>query len=185
MAHLYDFVMPVRQQTLLEFCHANPQAFLLLEKPAHNPSVGWTFKTQTVSVSSAKVARFAAEEELRLSPELSRYDVFALAKAAHNPWPERISVGRARNNDVVLSDSSVSKLHAHFRVSRDHTLTLTDAGSRNGTRLNDVAVPAGESMRVQVGDTITFGRTTLTVVDAAGIYQLVSRFVQDQAPPNR
>ncbi len=54
------------------------------------------------------------EDGVKLSTDSKRYRVFSMVKAARNPWVERISVGRARNNDIVLPHKSVSKLHAHF-----------------------------------------------------------------------
>src|SRR5262245_5971398 len=42
--------------------------------------------------------------------------VAPLVKRQGNPYPDRISIGRARNCDVVITDASVSKLHAHVRA---------------------------------------------------------------------
>src|SRR5262245_48740931 len=42
--------------------------------------------------------------------------VYVVAKAPGNPYLDRISVGRARNCDIVVRDGSVSKLHAHMRI---------------------------------------------------------------------
>jgi hypothetical protein len=50
--------------------------------------------------------------------------------------PDRISLGRARNCDIVLRDPSVSKLHAHFRVKDDGKFDLVDRLSENGTEIN-------------------------------------------------
>ena len=46
-----------------------------------------------------------------------------------------ITVGRTANNDVVISDTEVSKFHAYFRRNEAGAWEVTDAGSRNGTWL--------------------------------------------------
>ena len=62
--------------------------------------------------------------------------VIPLRKAPGNPFPERISVGRAPNCDIVFRDPSVSKLHGHFRDVGADSAVFMDAKSANGTRLN-------------------------------------------------
>ncbi len=70
---------------------------------------------------------------------------------------ERVHVGRAPDNDVVLSDPTVSATHAWFDRDREGTLRLSDAGSRNGTRVNDRALVGGERRFIQPMDRIELG----------------------------
>jgi DNA ligase (NAD+) len=49
-------------------------------------------------------------------------------------FPDRITIGRTSNNDVVINDSSVSRLHAYVRREGDKWV-VADAGSKNGTKL--------------------------------------------------
>lgn len=108
-------------------------------------------------------------------PPQSRVDhideVLPIAKAPENPYPERISVGRARNCDVVLRDGSVSKLHAHFYVEGD-AFDLVDLESQNGTRVNGRTLDPHQRERVLVGDELEFGTVRATVSDAAALYEL-------------
>jgi hypothetical protein len=97
--------------------------------------------------------------------------VTIVKKAPGNPYPDRISVGRARNCDVAIRHPSVSKLHAHFRKS-EHGLELEDLDSANGTRVNGVGLGAHQPEPVRAGDTIQFGRITCKLVDAAGLKAL-------------
>ena len=181
MARLYEFVIPVRQSTREDFSREHQEPYLLLMRDQSDDRHGWTFKTQTVSVASAKIAKLASDEDIQLAPEIAGYEVFPVVKALNNPWPERISVGRARNNDIVLPDSSVSKLHAHFKLNKAKEVSVVDAGSRNGTRVNTRKVETGDVVRVHVGDTITFGRTTVTLLDGIALYELVSKHVQEKS----
>jgi pSer/pThr/pTyr-binding forkhead associated (FHA) protein len=78
------------------------------------------------------------------------------------PLPgQRLSIGRAQENDVVLSnDSTVSRRHAMLeRV--DSGWRIRDLGSSNGTFVNGVRV--GAHMRVNRGDRITVGDAVLVV----------------------
>lgn len=69
-------------------------------------------------------------------------------------------VGRADENDVVLSGDLVSRKHARFHVRAD-ALTLEDLGSRNGTRLNGKAVTGSHDL--SPGDTVAVGENALEV----------------------
>jgi hypothetical protein len=108
-------------------------------------------------------------------PVQSRVDhideVLPIAKAPGNPYPERISVGRARNCDVVLRDGSVSKLHAHFYVEGE-ALDLVDLESQNGTRVNGRTLAPHQRERILLADQIEFGAVHATVADAAALYEL-------------
>jgi pSer/pThr/pTyr-binding forkhead associated (FHA) protein len=74
--------------------------------------------------------------------------IVVLTKAAGNPFPERISIGRAPNCDVVIRDSSISKLHGHFRDVRVDSAVFTDAKSSNGTRVDGDPVEAGVAIEI-------------------------------------
>ena len=70
---------------------------------------------------------------------------------------EPVTVGRANDCDVVLSDPTVSKRHVEIR--RDGTqVTVVDLGSTNGTQVNGV----GAKERVlNDGDEIRIGATVM------------------------
>ncbi|MEV5896957.1 DUF1707 and FHA domain-containing protein [Nonomuraea fuscirosea] len=67
----------------------------------------------------------------------------------------RYVVGRGSACDLVLSDLTVSRVHAELRRESDGAWLLVDLGSLNGTRLNGWRLmgPA----RVKSGDEISFG----------------------------
>ncbi|WP_433433718.1 FHA domain-containing protein [Nonomuraea sp. CA-141351] len=67
----------------------------------------------------------------------------------------RYVVGRGSACDLVLSDLTVSRVHAELRREGDGGWMLVDLGSLNGTRLNGwrLVGPA----RVRSGDEISFG----------------------------
>jgi pSer/pThr/pTyr-binding forkhead associated (FHA) protein len=68
-----------------------------------------------------------------------------------------ITAGRAEVNDIVLTDTSVSRTHARF----DHTgdrYTVTDLGSVNGVRVN--GAPVARAV-LESGDFVELGGTSL------------------------
>ncbi len=70
---------------------------------------------------------------------------------------DRIAIGALDDNDIVLSDDTVSRHHC--RVSQeDHGYLLTDLGSTNGTFVNDVRV---REAYLTPGATLRVGKTEL------------------------
>ena len=68
-----------------------------------------------------------------------------------------ITIGRAADADVRLSDTSVSRKHAEVRRTGDGW-TIVDLGSTNGTRVNGAPVT---DRKLRDGDTITVGDASL------------------------
>lgn len=100
--------------------------------------------------------------------------VLPLVKAPTNPYSDRISIGRARNCDVVLRDPSVSKLHAHIRREPNGSWVIIDLDSHNGTAVTNVPILPSRPEPLRSGDLVTFGGVTVQVVDAAHLYVLLS-----------
>jgi FHA domain len=120
----------------------------------------------------------------------SDYLVYPIQSTGRSPYPSMITVGRTRNNDVILPDESVSKFHAFFREAEDAPsggatpapLFLQDAGSRNGTLLDGQAVPTarvGPAVAIHPGATVRFGVVQLTFLDAKGLRELVRYLVPE------
>jgi hypothetical protein len=101
------------------------------------------------------------------------FELLEVSKAPGNPYPERISIGRARNCDLVMRHPSVSKLHAHFRVRAANKLDLVDLGSQNGTFINGRSLQPNVPEWVGAGDALLFGAVTTKLVDADALYLLL------------
>ena len=69
----------------------------------------------------------------------------------------RVNIGRRENNDLVLTDGSVSRLHAYI-VKEAGNHILHDARSLNGTYLNEVQII---KQVLHAGDTIKVGNTVI------------------------
>ncbi len=72
-------------------------------------------------------------------------------------FPSMISVGRTHNNDVVVPDVQVSKVHAFVKV-HEGQYEISDAGSRNGTFVGGEKLIAKGAPRVMLsGERVRFG----------------------------
>lgn len=75
--------------------------------------------------------------------------------------PEGVTqLGRADENDIVLSGDLVSRRHARLNVTGD-TIVFEDLGSRNGSKVNGKAVTGHNP--VKPGDSLGVGENTLLV----------------------
>lgn len=69
----------------------------------------------------------------------------------------RLSIGREKNNNIVIRDANASRTHAEF-VQEGGFWTLRDLGSTNGTLVNDQEI---SQCSLYDGDIITIGMTNL------------------------
>ena len=100
-------------------------------------------------------------------------------RAAKDSLTHLITVGRASKNDVTIADISVSRFHAFFKRSPTGGFQLQDAGSTNGTIVNDTSVctkDAGPPVDVQSGDNIRFGQLDVTFLEADALRSYVAKF---------
>ena len=73
------------------------------------------------------------------------------------PVPNRGTLGRGRMADVRVQDPLLSRVHLAFHV-HDDGMDVEDRGSENGTVVNGTRVPAGDTVRVRMGQTLRVGR---------------------------
>jgi hypothetical protein len=158
-----------RRLSKREFATKYPILFLL-KKPTSSAGPGGpiTFRTQALSVNDQGL--WLTES----GPFVDNYWVWALLKKAGNPFPDRVSIGRATNCDAVFRLSYVSKLHAHLVTEGERT-SIVDQGSANGTEINGDAVAPNTPCEVKVGDRVKLGRLELTLLDADAFYDLLKR----------
>lgn len=80
-----------------------------------------------------------------------------LAKSTRNPFGALITLGRARNNDVIIDHPTVSKVHVIFTRVGKGQWAVSDERSSNGTFLNGVQLAPGEKRSIGDGDNLRFG----------------------------
>ena len=100
-----------------------------------------------------------------------------------------VQVGRARDNDLVISHPSVSRRHCEI-WREDGRYRLRDCGATNRTRVNDVPVDGAE---LRDGDHITVGESLIKFIGSespeagyhAEVYQLVTHDPLTELPNRR
>ena len=75
--------------------------------------------------------------------------------------PNGSRLGRSSNNDIALDDPALSRYNNRFFFKPDDGLWISDLGSVNTTLVNDKPV---QEVRLQIGDRILVGETTLCVI---------------------
>jgi pSer/pThr/pTyr-binding forkhead associated (FHA) protein len=68
--------------------------------------------------------------------------------------PERLTIGRAEDNNVIVDDAEMSRHHGEIILHADGTAEVRDRGSRTGTFINDQRV---DSQILRDGDRVSFG----------------------------
>lgn len=160
-----------------EFVEEYPHPFLLRKRltrtapvmgTEQHPTSDWAdpmqFNTDVVDVDQVPTRSVGRIAGSKIVPVL---------KTDRNPFSGQISVGRAKNCDIILRDQTVSKHHAYFRVLGPSSAEVVDMSSQNTTRVNGAPVVPGQPHPVESGDTITFGGVACLFLDANGLYRML------------
>lgn len=175
MEQLDAYIEDCRRFARDQFAAAHPHPWLVIV--VREDTSSWWRSFRTISVSNWNITK--SRDDLPVAA--GGYRVLKVVKTADNPWRDRISFGRARNNDVVIRDRSVSKLHAHISIDERGRVTLRDTGSRNGTRVNGNRVRVKDAVVLVSGDEICFGRFDTTYHDTLAFYDFLREITEQEA----
>lgn len=145
--------------------------FYLVKRPRSSKNVAEqkaTFSYATVS-GKTDIDPFAAE-----------WQIFPVAKRAGNPFPERITIGRAPNCDISLRVPFISKAHAHILLDVNGTYSLRDNQGANGTFHNHRRLDANDQATLGVGDSVQFGSLQFEFADVNRLYDILISEVRTQ-----
>ncbi|MEV3947945.1 FHA domain-containing protein [Streptomyces halstedii] len=73
-------------------------------------------------------------------------------------------IGRALENELVVSDLQVSRLHAEFRATPDGRFEIRDLGSHNGTYVNGLPLSKSGAALIGPNDIVGVGHSTFRLV---------------------
>lgn len=136
--------------------------FVVLEEPAASD----TNDLLQVKTIESKTANFQTTKA-----GFSANPLLPLHKSDRNVFASRITIGRAPNNDVVLSHKKISRLHAVLIIPKEgeKTYCLMDMGSANGTFLNSAKLRARKREPLRNGDKVAIWRFVFEFITAEGI----------------
>ncbi len=152
-----------------EFVARLPWLFLLFSA---RTGAGMGFNTTVATLDEMRSHDVDPSDPASLDGDMGA-EVLALCKAPGNPYSERISLGRARNCDLVVRDPSVSKLHAHFLRLPSGGFELADLDSQNGSLVDGRPLKPHAAVTVKVGSALRFGAVVAHLVDASRLYDLL------------
>jgi hypothetical protein len=104
--------------------------------------------------------------------------VYPVKHTGRSPFPRIVTVGRTKNNDIVMADISISKFHAFFKEEGGQFF-LADAESRNGTFVDGeraMATKQGKPTLLKTGTRVKFGGLEFRFVDAKEFIVLARQF---------
>jgi pSer/pThr/pTyr-binding forkhead associated (FHA) protein len=111
-------------------------------------------------------------------PPTRKLLIYPVKNTGRSPFPRIVTVGRTKNNDIVLADVSISKFHAFFKE-EGGAFFISDGESRNGSFVDGERAPTskqGKPMPLKFGQKIKFGALEFRFVDAAEVRVLVRHF---------
>jgi FHA domain-containing protein len=146
-----------------EFLAASaPAAFVRFRRLEDELTPG-EIEDETVEDTTMPVAREPLE------PGEADLDVYPLAKKPGASFPDRITIGRTANNDIVIPDHSISRLHAYARKAADGWV-VADAGSKNGSWLRGEPLDARKEKPVSSRAILRLGEVDLTFYTATDLF---------------
>lgn len=107
----------------------------------------------------------------KFTAEPVEMELYPLAKKPGASFPDRITIGRTANNDVVVPDHSVSRLHAYVR--QGDPWLVADAGSKNGSWLDDVALEPRRETPLSPRSVLRIGDIRLTFYRSEELFDLL------------
>ena len=96
--------------------------------------------------------------------------IFAFVKQpGSKPPPNRFTIGRTDENDLIMPDYAISRIHAQIDLEL-HAFYLTDLESRNGTRINGAPLTPHQPAVFTLGDELAFGRFRFALVEPETLF---------------
>jgi hypothetical protein len=137
------------------YAHLHP-FLVILHTPADEP---YQMQAHTVEATAGGLTKKRPTKD-----ELSKKYVIPLSKSPRNSYLSQITLGRARNNDIIIRSSRISKIHCMFHRDEEGYL-LEDMGSVNGTSINGTPGEKGKPVRLYDGDVIGIWRYVFEYVE--------------------
>ncbi len=102
--------------------------------------------------TAEKATSFAtiAPEAHQAATTLGLYAYQVAKRPGANAFTQMITLGRTRNNDIIVEEGSVSKYHANFKKEASGRWTLTDV-STNGVRVDGAKIPKDKPIVLHSG----------------------------------
>jgi hypothetical protein len=178
VTRIVDFASDCATLDLASFVHRHGKAFLLHWGElgdGRKPTTDLSRTTNLIEPPKEVTGRRPARPQMD-------FVVIPVRWTGRSPYSHFIAVGRTANNDVVLPDDSISKFHAFFKQDEERFI-LQDAGSKNGTFVDDelvLAAQVGRPTELASGARVRFGTVELTFLPAAEFCKFVRGVIREK-----
>lgn len=181
---LEEFIELTRNLSRADFCSQHKNYFLLGIIASDSPAGELDFYTGVIHIEEESAKHPELSNPKRASAKPGKFLV-KIEKRDGNAWHNWYSVGRSKNNDIVIRHPSVSKLHARLdaqgpiqtppqSTQTSAGLWITDVGSTEGTKVNGAPLSKSDRYPLQNGDRIFFGNVETVLLDAGRLYDILS-----------
>ena len=133
----------------------------LLKRPRKHP---------TIAPPPMEISYVTVSKKVVVDPYPDQWLIAPVKKREGNPYPDRFSIGRATNCDIVLRVYFISKVHAHILREPDGSFSLRDNHASNSTFHNGRLLQPGAKCPLALGDQVSFGAMDFDFVDARQLY---------------
>jgi hypothetical protein len=157
----------------------------LFQTKYSNPVLLWPQTGDWMDETAFQFETFSSEYSDELPGEISPstesqiYEtlVIEIAKHASSAPANMICLGRAANNDIVVANKTVSKLHTYFVAPEEAgSYEIVDANSTNGTLVNNKRLVAYKNKSLFNRDNIQFGPSIqMAYLTSEGFYDLLQQ----------
>ncbi|MGB7210049.1 MAG: FHA domain-containing protein [Pyrinomonadaceae bacterium] len=89
---------------------------------------------------------------------------------------KRLSVGRTKENDLAVDDTSVSKMHASLMMNAERHLVVADTGSTNGTFVDGERISYGKAVTFLADQKLRIGTVELA-------FEVLEKPIMPEAEP--
>jgi hypothetical protein len=154
-----------------------------IERSTERPAQPLEFNTDLVALDDLKEMEEPSPPSKRTEPNMdalreligggSHFRALRKRVDSAGALGDRVSIGRALNQDIVLRHPRVSKFHGFFQTATTGYWSVCDAGSKNGTSVNGVRLTPRKPVVVMNGDRVTFGSIETAFLDASTVWQLL------------
>lgn len=156
-----EYLVRRGQKTREEFVLSHPEPLLVIEDRETPKRVVNSVKTNVVSYADVVAQR------------ARRFLAAPVVKRTFDAFKGFIWIGREDQCDICLGYDSVSKLQAQICLKRPGEYELSDAGSTNGTFIDDVRIEQGRLQVLEDGARIRFGSVETIFFTSASFWDFV------------
>jgi hypothetical protein len=115
--------------------------------------------------------------EVAPAPGMGTQFVQFLEKSDRNTFAGKITVGRAVNNDLIIPDLSVSKLHGFF-TETSRNPRFQDVGSTNGTFLEGKRADENRPVQIRSGAVMHIGTVPTYFFLPSDLFEYISIYIR-------